>query len=176
LFEQNEAFRIPLVLETLSEGKDVCLVSEAGTPLISDPGFRLVQQCRKENHKVSPVPGPSAVIAALSASGLETDQFIFLGFLPTKEGKKRKLLENALSQNISVVFYESPYRVEKTLNLLSTLAPDRPVCSAREMTKIHEDFYLDSAEEVLNYLKENNKIRGEFCIIIGKTPKTYNVD
>jgi 16S rRNA (cytidine1402-2'-O)-methyltransferase len=170
-FEQNENGRIPQVLEILKNGSDVALVSDAGTPLISDPGFRLVRKCREENIAVSPIPGACAVIAGLSASGLETDQLLFLGFLPVKEGKKTKALEAALEQNVTFAFYESPYRIEKTLTLLSNIASSRLICCAKEITKIHEDFKLGTSSEVLNYLKENNKLKGEFCILVGKEAK-----
>jgi 16S rRNA (cytidine1402-2'-O)-methyltransferase len=173
-FEQNEMGRIPQAIEYLKKGLDVAVVSEAGTPLISDPGFRLVKKCREESIRVSPIPGACAVISALSASGLETDQLLFLGFLPVKEGKKTKSLENALEQNLTFGFYESPHRIEKTLTLLSKIAPSRLICCAKEITKIHEDFILNTSTEVLKYLKENNKLKGEFCILVGKEPKQNN--
>lgn len=170
-FEQNENSKISFVSRLLEEGKNISLVSEAGTPLISDPGFKLVQHCKSVGIPVSPIPGASAAICALSASGLETDQFLFLGFLPVKEGKKKSLLEEYLKLNITLICYESPYRVEKTLNLISLVASDRPICVAKELTKVHEDIFLGTADTAKEYLIQNNKMKGEFCILIGKTPK-----
>lgn len=169
--DQNEVSKIQYAIDKLKNGEDVGLVSEAGTPLISDPGFKLVRECHQHNIKVSPLPGACSPIAALSASGLETDQFTFIGFLPNKDGKKRNLINDQLSLNNTVIFFESPYRVEKTLLMLCELAPNRPICVAKEITKIHEDIFTGKAEEVLEYLKINNKIKGEFCFIIGKEPK-----
>ena len=176
LFEQNETGRIPQAIELLKEGHDIALVSEAGTPLISDPGYRLVKQCRAEGLNVCPIPGPSAFVCALSVSGLETDQFTFLGFLPVKDGKKKKVLSDALNLNTTFAFYESPHRIEKSLKALTDLSPDRQVFLAREMTKIYEDFFLGSAAEILSYLTENNKIKGEFCIIVGKEAKKNKIN
>lgn len=169
--EQNENSKLTLAIKLLKEGKNISLVSEAGTPLISDPGFKLVKTCRQEDIPVSPIPGPSACISALSASGLESDQFLFLGFLPTKESKKRTLINEYLKLNITLICYESPYRIEKTLDTINELAPDRPICVAKEITKIYEDFFLGSASAAKDYLVSNNKIKGEFCLIIGKIPK-----
>lgn len=169
--EHNESSRTKKILEILAEGHSVALVSDAGTPLISDPGYRIVKAAKEAGYKVSPIPGPSACIAALSASGLETDQFLFLGFLPTKEGKKRKLLIDSLDRNNTVICYESPHRVIKTLKLIEEIAPNHPVCSAREITKLFEDIYTGSATDVIKHLEEETTVKGEFVILIGKKPK-----
>ena len=119
-FEANEESKTDTVIEWLTDGLDIALVSSAGTPLISDPGFKLVRKCADNNIKVIPIPGASAVLAGLVVSGLPTDKFVFLGFLPKKQGKKEKLLDKALKIGVTVVFYESPFRILKTLELLKT--------------------------------------------------------
>jgi 16S rRNA (cytidine1402-2'-O)-methyltransferase len=169
--EHNENARTKRILELLEEGKSLALVSDAGTPLISDPGFRVVRACKDAGYTVSPVPGPCAAIAALSSSGMETDQFIFLGFLPVKGGKKKKILEDHLSLNTTIVCYESTHRIIKTITLLKELVPDRNICCAREITKIYEDIYTATPEEVLRHLEHETSVKGEFVLIIGKEPK-----
>jgi 16S rRNA (cytidine1402-2'-O)-methyltransferase len=169
--EHNENARTKRIMELLEEGKSIALVSDAGTPLISDPGFRVVRACKDAGYTVSPVPGACAAIAALSASGMETDQFIFLGFLPVKGGKKKKILEDSLALNTTIVCYESTHRIIKTITLLNELVPDRNICCAREITKIYEDIYTAKPQEVLQHLEHETSIKGEFVLIIGKEPK-----
>jgi len=172
--EHNENARTKRIIELLQSGKSIALISDAGTPLISDPGYRVVKACKELSLKVCPIPGPCAAIAGLSASGLETDQFIFLGFLPPKEGKKTKVLTQALSFNSAIVCYESPHRIIKTLRLLAELIPENMICSAREITKIHEDIYTSTPLKVIDHLENKTAVKGEFVIIIGKTPKKEN--
>jgi len=163
-FEGNEEKRIPEVIDLLKEGKNIALISDAGTPLISDPGYRLVKRCREEGIDVLPVPGPSAVIAALSVSGLETDRFMFLGFPPQKKGKRRNLLENVKDFEGSIVFYVSPYDIKEFLEEVLEVLGDRRVCICREMTKFFEEYLYGKLSEVKDKVKE----KGEFVVVVGK--------
>jgi conserved hypothetical protein TIGR00096 len=163
-FEGNEEKRIPEVIDLLREGKNIALISDAGTPLISDPGYRLVKRCREEGIDVLPVPGPSAVIAALSVSGLETDRFMFLGFPPQKIGKRRKLLEEIKDFEGSLVFYLSPYDIKEFLEEVLEILGDRRVCICREMTKFFEEYLCGKLSEVKDKVKE----KGEFVVVVGK--------
>ncbi|MFN8389137.1 MAG: 16S rRNA (cytidine(1402)-2'-O)-methyltransferase [Bdellovibrionota bacterium] len=165
-YDHNEQQRIPQVLDALGQGKNVALVSEAGTPLVSDPGYRLVRACREHNYPVSPIPGPCAAISALSVSGLPSDRFIFEGFLPVKEGKKRKALASALERGITALFYESPHRIAKTLALIEDLAPDCEVFVARELTKLHEETFFGTAAEVAGQIRERTSLKGEVVLAI----------
>ncbi len=163
-FEGNEEKRIPEVLEMLREGKNIALISDAGTPLISDPGYKLVRRCREEGFDVIPIPGPSAVISALSVSGLETDRFAFIGFPPKKKGKRLKLLESLKDFEGSLVFYVSPYKVKEFLKELLEVFGDRHICICREMTKMFEEYVYGKISEVMEKVKE----KGEFVIVVGK--------
>jgi len=163
-FEGNEEKRIPEVIDLLKEGKNIALISDAGTPLISDPGYRLVKRCREEGIDVLPVPGPSAVIAALSVSGLETDRFMFLGFPSQKKGKRRKLLEEIKDFEGSIVFYVSPYDIREFLEEALEVLGDRRVCICREMTKLFEEYLYGKLSEVKDKVKE----KGEFVVVVGK--------
>lgn len=146
----------------------VALVTDAGTPTISDPGYRFVHAAHEANIEVITIPGASALTAALSISGIPSDQFTFLGFLPHKKGRETKFKEIAESDR-TIVFYESPHRITKTLaSLEEVLGEDREVVVARELTKIHEETVRGSAAEVKVYFEENSdKVRGEFVVIIG---------
>lgn len=139
-FEHNKLTRGEVILERLIRGENVALVSDAGTPGISDPGYHLIVAAVEKGIPVVPIPGPSAAIAALSAAGLPTDRFLFVGFLPQKEGKRRRLLESLAGEEGSVVFYESPFRVRKTLLLLKEVLGDRRSVLVHELTKVHEGF------------------------------------
>ena len=167
-YEQNEEARIPQVIGWLKEGKDVALVSSAGTPLISDPGFKLVRQCVREGIPVSPIPGASATLAALVVSGLPTDKFMFLGFLPKKSGKRNKLLESALKAvelvPQTVIFYESPFRLNKSLAVLAELAPEAKVVIARELTKKFEEVIRGSAKKLAEEFA-GKKVKGEVSVL-----------
>lgn len=150
--------------------QSVALVSDAGTPGISDPGYRFVSAAQERGVEVIPIPGPSAVATALSASGLPADQFVFLGFLPHKKGRE-KLFDEIAESKRTTVFYESPHRILKSLTSLSKrLGVERAVVVARELTKIHEEIRRDSAENLLNYYNENpDKVRGEFVVIVSSS-------
>jgi 16S rRNA (cytidine1402-2'-O)-methyltransferase len=163
LNEFNEENVLHEVLELLKT-VDVALVSDAGTPLISDPGYRLVVEARKRNIRVIPIPGASAIITALSASGLPTDKFVFLGFLPKKNGKAVKKLESVKGLDTTVVLYESPHRVAQTLKLIMEILGDIRVTVARELTKIHEEIYSDTVSALL-LMYEKKQPKGEFVIL-----------
>ena len=158
--------KVPHIIALLEQGKNIALVSDNGTPGISDPGYLLVKACAEGNIQIIPVPGPSAAILALVCSGFPTDCFSFYGFVPKKEGQKKKFFE-AVEKDRSVVVYESPHRILKTLKLLAELMPERKICIAREMTKKFEEFVRGSAAEVYEKLRDKN-IKGEICIVLSK--------
>ncbi len=165
---QSKLAKTDKIFELLKEGKDLALVSDAGTPGISDPGAMLVSEIRSKLPEVEviPIPGASAVIAALSACGLPTHEFTFLGFLPHKKGRETLFKEIAQAER-TYAFYESPHRILKTLESLVKFCPEKKVCVARELTKIYEEFKLGSPEEVLKYFTKNaDKVRGEFTVIV----------
>lgn len=167
---QSKLAKTDKIFELLQEGKNLALVSDAGTPGISDPGAMLVSQIKERfsasDVTVVPIPGASAVITALSASGLPTHEFTFLGFLPHKKGRETLFKEIAVSER-TMVFYESPHRILKTLESLIKFCPNKKVCVARELTKIYEEFKTGSPAEVLEYFTKNtDKQRGEFTVIV----------
>jgi 16S rRNA (cytidine1402-2'-O)-methyltransferase len=172
--EHNEQTRSFELLRELVAGKNVALVSDAGTPLIADPGYRLVEQARIKGICVSPLPGPSALLAALSASGLPTDSFSFHGFLPAKKGKRREFLEDLQRSEATLVFYEAPHRVLEALEEIGEVLGPRPVVLARELTKIHEEFLRGTPSEIREELEKRSSIKGEITLMIGKgaTPDT----
>lgn len=167
LHAHNEAARIGLVLAWLEAGEELALVSDAGTPLVSDPGARLVSAVAEAGHTVVPVPGPSAVLAALVASGLPSERFTFLGFLPKKGGARRALLDRVAEGWATSVLFESPQRLVRTLlDLVEVCGPERPVAVARELTKLHESFYRGTLERAAAYY-EQDPPRGEVTIVVG---------
>jgi 16S rRNA (cytidine1402-2'-O)-methyltransferase len=145
---------------------DACLITDAGTPGISDPGFRLVRECVKENIAVVPIPGASAVMTALSASGLPTDRFMFLGFLQKTAAKTLTALQAAADAEATAIFYESPERILKTLSYVANAFPTSQVVVARELTKMHEEFLRGNPADVLYQLKEKPSTKGEFTMLI----------
>jgi len=165
-FEHNELKRLDKLLSRMKTGKEIALVSDAGTPGISDPGYRLIQQAIERGIPVSPIPGPSAVITALSISGLPTDSFYFVGFLPKKGGKRRKLLEKLGDLDGTSILYESPHRLMKTLEDLLEVCGDRQIVITRELTKAFEEAIRDNIREVINIL-EGRRIKGEVTIVLG---------
>lgn len=168
-FDHNKAFKGGYILERLKEGLSVALISDAGTPCISDPGFQLVRAAVAAGIPVFPVPGPSAVIAALSASGLPTDSFAFEGFLPNRQGKRREKLSLLKGERRVLVFYEAPSRLSATLSdILETLG-DREAVIARELTKLYEEFIRGRVSEILERLKEG-PIKGEAVILLAPSP------
>ena len=165
-FDHNEQKRAAEVLKRLQGGEMVALTSNAGTPCISDPGYRLVHACRSAGIPVKTVPGPCAALAALSISGFETDCFFFAGFLPVKAGKRKAVLEEALERECASIFYESPHRAAKTLAELAVLSPDRDIFLARELTKIYEETLLGTAQELKDNVAARSSIKGELVLIV----------
>jgi 16S rRNA (cytidine1402-2'-O)-methyltransferase len=158
------------IIELIKEGKSVALVSDAGTPLISDPGYKLVRNAIEEDLEVYSVPGPSSVIAALTVSGLPTDTFSFLGFLPHTKAKKKKLLETYLKLESSLIIFESGKRLQKTLDLLAeTCRPSTEICICRELTKLNEEITRFTVEQGTKVIKKMRSSKGEFVIIVGKS-------
>lgn len=167
LNEHNEAGRIPIVLDLLRQGKRVVLVSDAGTPLVSDPGYRLVSACREAGIEVSPLPGPSAITAALSACGLPPQPFAFLGFLPRSRGEAARVLQTFGETGATLVFFERKSRLCATLALAADILGERDACLARELTKTHEEFILGSLRE----LAELPEQKGELTVVVGPPAK-----
>ncbi|PLX41716.1 MAG: 16S rRNA (cytidine(1402)-2'-O)-methyltransferase [Deltaproteobacteria bacterium] len=159
----NEAKRAPELLTLLDEGARVALISDAGTPTISDPGFDLVRLARKHGHHVFPVPGPSALISFLCASGLPTDSFTFIGFLPRRETKRRESLQNLVNRGETLIFYESPHRIESTLKEAREIFGDREAALGREMTKLHEQFICGTLSDLIYGVEAMDRVRGEIC-------------
>ncbi|MFM7088724.1 MAG: 16S rRNA (cytidine(1402)-2'-O)-methyltransferase [Candidatus Paceibacterota bacterium] len=165
---QSKLTKVDKIFDLLEEGKNLALVSDAGTPTISDPGALLISQIKERypETKVIPVPGPSALITALSASGLPTHEFTFLGFLPHKKGRETLFKEIAASER-TVIFYESTHRILKTLESLDKFCPEKKVCIARELTKIYEEIVTDTAANLFEYLTKNpEKQKGEFVVLV----------
>lgn len=169
--EENEKKKTVELADALQEGTSLALVSDAGYPGISDPGFRLVRECRIRDIPVVPIPGPNAAITVLAASGLPTHQFLFIGFLPKKSSGARKALDEWKDFGGSLILYESKYRIEKTLTLIEeVLGADRCLCLAREVTKLHESFLVGPVAEII---KRNltSSSKGEFTLVVG--PEGY---
>ena len=171
--EHNEREKTKAIISEIYSGKSIALISDAGTPLISDPGYFLVAQAKKEGLKVVPIPGPTALITALSASGLASDSFTFLGFLPSKQTARVKLLKSLINRNETSIFYESPKRILATLNDMQTIFGDsRQVCLAKELTKAFETIHTGSIPNLIEYLTiDQNHQKGEFVILISATNK-----
>jgi 16S rRNA (cytidine1402-2'-O)-methyltransferase len=165
LHAHNEAARIAKALDVLSGGGSVALVSDAGTPLISDPGERLVAAAIAAGHRIVPVPGASAVLAALSVAGLPASPFAFLGFLPRKGGPRRALLASYRGRPETLVLFESPRRVSSALRDLAETLGDRPACVARELTKLHEEAVRGTLGELAGHF--DGEVRGEVTIVVG---------
>jgi 16S rRNA (cytidine1402-2'-O)-methyltransferase len=167
--DHNEASRAAELVEKLAQGGRVAVVSDAGMPGISDPGFRLVAVAIERGVPVFPVPGPAAFLAALVASGLPTDSFSFRGFLSAKSGARRRELEKITDSSGTEIFYEAPHRIKETLaDVGEVLGLGRPVVVARELTKIHEEFVRGTAGEVAKILSARGEIKGEITLLIGK--------
>jgi 16S rRNA (cytidine1402-2'-O)-methyltransferase len=160
--------RLAALLDILHDGRDVALVSDAGTPAVSDPGTDLVAAAREAGVPVVPIPGPSAVATALSAAGFRCDRYLFLGFLPRKGGDRARLLERAAQEEWSVVFFEAPPRLTDLLADLARLAPARRAAVARELTKLHEEFRIGPLEELARYYSEHPP-RGELTVVLEGT-------
>ena len=171
-YEHNRFARIPQILQHLESGKDVAVVTDAGTPGVSDPAYKLIRSVIQVDVKVEPIPGASAFLTALVASGLPTDRFLFVGFLPPKKGRRKKLSDLA-SHEATLILYENPKRVVKTLSDIATFLGDRPAVVCRELTKVHEEIIRGTISELLSYFSQESP-RGECVIMIGKDdPNVY---
>jgi 16S rRNA (cytidine1402-2'-O)-methyltransferase len=175
--EHNEASQSQRIVDELLTGKDVALVSDAGTPGISDPGYRLVNLALKKGVEVIPVPGPSALVASLSVSGLPTDCFFFAGFLPAKKGERIKKLQEYKDYSCTLIFYESPHRIVKSLQDILQVSGNRKIVIARELTKMHEEILHGNVDEVISLLKAR-KVKGEITLLIygKKIEKVIHID
>jgi 16S rRNA (cytidine1402-2'-O)-methyltransferase len=164
--EHNEMTRAAELVVALEQGAKVALVSDAGMPLVSDPGHRLVAMCLRHHIAVVPIPGPSALLAALSASGLPNEEFLFVGFLPARSGERRRALERLRIEERTIIFYEAPHRIAETIADALEVLGDRPACLAREVTKLHEEFRRGRLSELIASLEER-PARGEITLLIG---------
>ena len=171
--EHNENEKVNYILAQISSGKSLALVSDAGTPLISDPGYNLVLEAKKNGISVVPIPGPSALIAALSSSGIESNNFTFFGFLPSKQSARLRLLKTKKSLNETIIFYESPKRILAALmDMLEVFGEKRQVCLAKEITKSFETILNDNLVNLIEYLtSDSSHQKGEFVIIISPANK-----
>jgi 16S rRNA (cytidine1402-2'-O)-methyltransferase len=169
--EHNELTRSSELLIQLEQGAKIALVSDAGMPLVSDPGYRLVSLCLRHKIPVVPIPGPSAMLTALTACGLPTEEFVFVGFLPARSGGRRRALEHLRLEDRTIVLYEAPHRLEESLTDALEILGDRPACIAREVTKMHEEFRRGRLSDLADSLKEQ-PARGEITLLIGPADAT----
>lgn len=168
LHEHNESARAPEVAARALAGETFAVVTDAGMPGVSDPGYRLIQELKAREVAFTVLPGPSAVVTALVGSGLPSDAFFFGGFLPVKSGKKGQVLQAALEASHTSIFYESPYRIVKTVNAIAELAPTAPICVARELTKVFETYHRGTAAELAAEFAARPP-KGEIVLLIGGT-------
>lgn len=168
--QHNSASKGPQLMEILRTGSDVALVTSAGTPAVSDPGSLLVDMAHEQGIRVSPIPGPSAVITALSACGLKIDRFVFIGFLPNRGGKRRKYLKGLLNEQKTMILYEAPHRVRELLSDLKEIFGDRRVAVLRELTKVYEEIKRGRISDILEHMDEE-KVKGEFTVIMPGSEK-----
>ena len=166
--DKNEDLKNENLIKDLKEGKNIAIISDAGTPLISDPGFKLIRSAREENIKVTPVPGCTALIAGLSASGISSDKFTFLGFLPRTKIKRRKNLRQLVHKQETLIFFESVHRIGSTIaDMKDLFGQERKAVLCKEITKIYESFIGNNFKEITDYIKEHqDKLKGEFTIIV----------
>ena len=170
--EHSSEKDIKRIIDLLLEGKDLALISDAGTPTISDPGYGLIRDCIKNNIIITPIPGASAITAAMSISGLPSDSFTFVGFLPQKKGRMKKI-EQLKNIDNTIILFESPFRLEKTLNQLLDSLGNRSVVVGRELTKLYEEVIRGNLNEVIKYFSKS-KVKGEIVIMIGKDDDRIN--
>ncbi len=168
--EYNKFVKTPQIIQLLKEGENLAFVSDAGTPIIADPGYYLVREAIKEGIKITPIPGPAAMIAGLIVSGLPSDRFVFEGFLPKREGRKRKRLLNLINEERTMIFYESPYRIMKTLNTFLEIFGDREIAVCRELTKKFEEVLRGKISEIIENLKKRlekqKRVKGEIVLVL----------
>lgn len=164
--EHNERQRCVELIDKIRSGGSVALVSDAGTPSVSDPGYRLVRAAVEEGLDVFPVPGVSAAVTALCVSGLPTDAFVFIGFAPKKSGSRRELLQSLAAESRTLMFYESPRRVEALLEVIESVMGDRQAVLARELTKLHEEFIRGSLSEIRAVLEKRQQVKGECTLLV----------
>ena len=169
-FEHNKFKRIPQIIKRINSGENCALITDAGTPAISDPAYKLIRNAIDQNIIIESVPGPSSVLTALTASGLPTDRFIFEGFLPPRKNRKSRLLR-LKNEVATLIFFENPKRLNRTLNDIHTYIGDHPAVIAREMTKIHEEYLRGTVSQLILYTEEN-KMKGECVILIGKDKRS----
>jgi 16S rRNA (cytidine1402-2'-O)-methyltransferase len=169
--EHNELTRAPELVLAMERGSSVALVSDAGMPLVSDPGHRLVTLAIRHHITVIPVPGPAALLAALSASGLPNDEFLFVGFLAARAGERQRALERLRIEDRTLVIYEAPHRIADTIADAAAILGDRPACLAREVTKVHEEFRRGRLTEIFQSL-EAQPAKGEITLVIGPLEKS----
>lgn len=170
LHEHNEAARVEELAERMASGTKIALITDAGMPGISDPGHRLIKSCIERGLPVTVLPGPSAVITALVGSGFPTDRFFFGGFLPVKSGRRANEIAQAAARSETSIYFESPHRIERTLEALHAACPDRPVCVARELTKTFEEYRRGLPAEVLAHFQKHPP-KGEITLVISADGK-----
>ncbi|MCP5419246.1 MAG: 16S rRNA (cytidine(1402)-2'-O)-methyltransferase [Gammaproteobacteria bacterium] len=179
LHDHNEQDRVPRLLEALRSGESIALIADAGTPLISDPGYPLLHAIRDEGLKAVPIPGPSSLLAALSVAGLPTDRFVFEGFPPSKPQARRQYLETLRHEPRTLIFFESSHRIQESLaDMAEILGPDRPAVLARELTKQFEEIHAEPLSAIRDWLAEDpNRRRGEFVVMLHgtTTPRSASV-
>ena len=166
MFEHNETAMIPSLVTRLEQGTHMALVSDAGTPTLSDPGYRLIKTAIEHKIPVIPIPGVSAAVAALSVSGLPTDHFVFMGFAERKKTRLIKQLEKLVSEPRTLIFYESPKRIDALIKAMIATFGDRPAMLAREMTKMHETFYRGNLVEIVDRLEQMPQVKGECTLVV----------
>lgn len=174
--EHNRLSRLDQLLNILCQGEDIALVTDAGMPGISDPGYELIKACIEARIEVVPIPGVTAVITALAVSGLPTERFCFEGFLPGKEKLKQERLESLKTETRTMVFYEAPHKLIKTLeDLLATFGPTRKIVLGRELTKLYEEIWRGTIAEAINLYRENKTPKGEFTLVVMGNDQADNV-
>ncbi|MCL4140283.1 UNVERIFIED_CONTAM: hypothetical protein GTU68_061629 [Idotea baltica] len=169
--DHSERGRAPGLVEKLVDGLNIALVSDAGTPLVNDPGYHLVKLAKEKEVRITPIPGASSILAALVVSGFESDSFYFGGFLAPKDGKRRSAIREAWEAENTAIFLESPHRILKSLKAVSEECEGAEVCVARELTKLHEEVLSGAVSDVMEELASRPKIRGEIVLVLRRRPK-----